>query len=122
MAVEGELPVNPGRLRHVISVEQLVTGSPQYRADGSIDQAWGTYLSSVSASIEPLRGRELYAAQQHHAEATVRFRLRWRDGITPQMRIVHGGLYYPILWVPPVDRQGIEHDMELLTTQGVKDA
>ncbi len=111
-----------GALTHLVAIERFAIGSPQQLADGSPNGEWTSHLSSVSASIEPLRGRELFAAQEHHAEATVRFRIRWRDSITPQMRIVYGGLYYPIVWVPPVDRDGRKVEMELLTTQGVSDA
>lgn len=111
--------MNPGRLREVIAIEQLTVGSPQQKPSGEPDESWTAYISNVSAGVETLRGRELFQAQEHHAEAAVRFRVRWRAGITANMRILHRGLYYNIVFVPPADRSGKQHDMELLTTQGV---
>lgn len=114
--------IKAGALTHVVTIQTFAIGSPQQLADGSPNGEWATHLSNVSAEIKPLSGRELYAAQEHHAEARVRFNIRWRDSITPQMRVVYGGLYYPIVWVPPVDRDGRKEEMELLTTQGVKES
>lgn len=108
-----------GKLRHSVTIQSLVTGSPDQLPSGEPNVAWTNYLTGVSADIQPLRGRELFAAQEHHSEATVRFVVRWRAGITDTMRVVHAGLYYGIVWVPPVDRAGKQRDLELLTKQGV---
>lgn len=113
--------IKAGDLRHLVTIQRLVSGSPQQKPSGEPDTAWADYLTNVSASIEPLRGKELYAAQEHRSEATVRIRMRWRDGITAAMRIVHGGLYYNIVWVPVYDRDGKRVELDLLTTQGVND-
>ena len=39
-------------------------------------------------SIEPLQGRELFAAQEHHSETEVRIRIRYRSDVTPGARVV----------------------------------
>ncbi|MFS0820761.1 phage head closure protein [Bacillus sp. 1P02SD] len=42
-------------------------------------------VAKVWASIEPLRGRELFAAQQENVEVTTRIRIRYRKGIDRTM-------------------------------------
>lgn len=108
-----------GRLRHQVTIEQYALGSPQQTPTGEPDGAWATYLSSVSAEWVTLSGRALFAAQEHHAEVRGIWRIRWRTGITDKMRVVHNGLYYPILWVPPYDKAGKQWQMDLECAQGV---
>jgi len=43
---------------------------------------------TVWASREPLRGREYFAAAAAQAETTVRYKMRYREGITSDMRLV----------------------------------
>lgn len=85
-----------GKLRHRVSLQEQSATSD---AMGSASEAWTDFAVGCAASIEPLSGRELYAAQQHHAEVTVRVRLRYREGVLPSMRVVHRGVAYPILYV-----------------------
>lgn len=40
------------------------------------------------ASREPLRGREFFAANAEQAEISVRYKVRYRPGITTKMRII----------------------------------
>lgn len=110
-----------GALRHRVTIQRLTAGSPQQKPSGEADMDWATLYQNVPAAIEPLRGRELYAAQEHHSEATVRIRIRWVDDVTAGDRFVFDDLYYGIVWVPPVDKKGKQFDMELLTRQGVND-
>lgn len=44
-------------------------------------------IRDVMAIIEPVSGREYWIASQSNREATVRFVIRYRDGITDNMRI-----------------------------------
>lgn len=113
------MTLNAGSLRHLITIQRLVAGSPQQKPSGEPDVSWGTFLANVSASIEPLRGRELFAAQEHHSEVTTRIRLRYREGIEAAMRVVFEGLYYDILVV--LDKQMRHVELELLVKQGMSD-
>lgn len=109
---------HPRRYRHAVSIEQKVVGSPAQKADGSPDFEWVEGLSGVSAEIEPLRGRELFAAQEHHSEVTTRICVRYREGIDATMRVVHEGVYYSIVAV--LD-SGMRHrELELLCKSGVR--
>jgi SPP1 family predicted phage head-tail adaptor len=107
-----------GRLKHRVVVQHLVTGSPQYTPSGETSREW-TDLVTVWASIEPLRGRELFAAQEHAAETEVRIRIRYREGIVPAMRVYHEDKYYDILSV--IDPDYKHRELELLCSTGVID-
>lgn len=107
-----------GKLRHTVVIESLVTGSPQRHPNGELVQEWTAYLAGVSAMVEPLSGRELFAAQEEHSEATTRVRIRYREGIAADMRVVFGGQYYDIVSV--IDR-GMRHvELWLMCKSGVK--
>lgn len=42
---------------------------------------------TVWAAREPIRGREFFAAAAAQAETTVRYKIRYREGITSEMRL-----------------------------------
>lgn len=63
--------------------------------DGSPIESWDTFAYAF-AKVEPLVGREFWAAQAVQAEKTVKFTLRWRGDLTPAMRIVFDGKTYKI--------------------------
>jgi SPP1 family predicted phage head-tail adaptor len=107
-----------GRLRHRITLQQLVAGSPQQKATGEPDESWVDYLETW-ASVEPLSGRELFAAQEHHSEITTRIRVRYRAGITAKMRVVFGQGIYNIHAILNREMRNIE--LELLCSQGMND-
>lgn len=108
-----------GRLSHKITIQNLVLGSPQTLPSGKRNDAWTDYLADIWAEWVTLRGGALFTAQAHHAEVNGIWRIRWRDGITSKMRIVHNSLYYEILYVPPFDRNGKKVDMELECSEGL---
>ena len=53
-------------------------------------------VATVWAAVEPLQGREFIAAQAAVSEVSARIRMRYRPGITPAMRVVHGADVYGI--------------------------
>ena len=108
-----------GRLRHKVDIEQLVAGSPNQTAEGAPDESWAVYLNDIWASVEPLSGRELFSAQEHHSEVTVRVRVRYRTGITAKMRVVFESKNYNILYV--LDPEERHRELQLLCTEGLND-
>ena len=108
-----------GTLRHSVTIQHLVTGSPSQNAYGEPSESWNALYTEIAAEWITLSGRALFAAQEHHAEVRGIWRIRWRDGITEKMRVVHGGLYYPILWVPPYDKSGRQWQLDLECSEGV---
>lgn len=98
-------PVNPGDLRH-----QIVIQSKDLRQDsfGAETPTWSTF-ATVWAAVEPLRGREYLEAKHLQAEVDVRFRIRYRDGLLPSMRISYDGRLFDIMDIIHVK----EHNREL---------
>ncbi|TKS58779.1 MAG: head-tail adaptor protein [Nitrospira sp.] len=75
-----------GTLRHLCMVQSL-----QVTRDtaGAEVQTWQD-IAAVSVAIEPLAGREFFAAQQVNAELSHRVRMRYRPGLIPTMRLQYG--------------------------------
>lgn len=86
-----------GALRHRVTIQVLdpEAGEDEY---GDPIPKWVTVYSPWAA-IEPLRGRELFTAQQAASEVTSRIRIRHRDGITTDMQVVHRSNTYKILYI-----------------------
>ena len=56
-------------------------------------------LAKLWASIEPLSGRELFAAQEANAEVTTRITLRFHKDIDRTMFVKHGVHEFEILYI-----------------------
>ena len=90
-----------GRLKHTIAIEQLDETQDSH---GEPLNTWAPYITR-RASVEPLLGREYFAARQDIAEVTTRFRLRYDSEtrlITAKMRVSYNGQYYDIE-SPPIN-------------------
>jgi SPP1 family predicted phage head-tail adaptor len=96
--------VKLGRLRHRIAIEQVAeTQDP----DGSVIESWSTY-AIAQASIEPISGREYFAAQTTQADVTHRISLRYLTGVTPKMRVKYGSRIFDILSVINTRERSVE--------------
>lgn len=78
-----------GSLRHRVTIQQKTEGSPQQNAAGEPDVSWTTYCTAY-ASINPVSGKEPFLAQQHLAQVSHKVRIRYRSGITADMRVLFG--------------------------------
>lgn len=105
-----------GTLRHRIIIERKVAGSPQQNALGEPDTVWTTYLV-VSASVDPVTGKEPFIAQEHLSRVSTKIRMRYRAGVTHDMRVSFNGNVYDIKAVLNWGERNIE--MLLLCEQGV---
>jgi len=102
-----------GHLRHTLVIEEATETRD---AHGQAVASWSTF-ATVPGSLEPLSGREVFAASQVQAEVTARARIRYLAGITPKMRIVFESKIYAITAV--IDRELKHRDLELLLAEGV---
>ena len=84
-----------GKLRHRVTIEQQVAGSPNQFDTGEPDEAWATF-ATVWASVRPLSGRELFLAQQAESRVEAEIEIRWITGVTAGMRVSASGVYYNI--------------------------
>lgn len=84
-----------GDYRHFVTIQEPV------ETTDDLGQAVTTYrdTATVHAAVEPLEGRELFAAQAIHAEVTTRVRIRFRPGVTSRHRIVYGARIMNVLSV-----------------------
>lgn len=105
-----------GALRHTLVIEQPTETQD---AHGQAVPSWSTF-ATVPGSLEPLNGREIFAAAQVQAEITARARIRYLAGVTAKMRITFESKIYAITAV--IDRELRHRELELLLAEGVTEA
>lgn len=103
-----------GRLRHRVTLEWL---DPEARSDsGERAPAW-VPGASVWASVEPLRGRLLFAADQANSKTTATIRMRYREDVASAtgktLRIAFRGRVYRIDG-RPIDRDERRREIEVM--------
>lgn len=91
------MAMKAGKLRHLVTIERPVKVRA---ASGDFITTWDTFLEDVYASIEPLKGKELFHAQTVNADATHTVQIRFADGVNADMRVVYKGRYLQIADVP----------------------
>ena len=90
---------DPGKYRHRITIQRYdgtVDAYGDVRDDE--DENWAD-IRTTWAAIDPVSGREFYAAEQSQSEVTHKIRCRYFEGLTPSDRIVHQGRKYRIISV-----------------------
>ena len=73
---------------------------------------------AIWAEAWPLKGREFFAAQQTQYAADVRFRIRYRDGVTREQRILWNDEPYDIIML--VDVGAARQTIEILAVNGIR--
>lgn len=106
-----------GKIRHKVQIQAYESGG---RSDsGATIMEWVT-LATVWASIEQLRGRTLFAAQQANSETTVLIKMRWRPDVAATSgettRIKHFDRIYQIEG-RPMDVDGRRRDLEIMAKE-----
>lgn len=108
--------LDAGALRHRVALQKYDGGTDDYgdllRQD---DSHWQT-MATVWAAVDPVSGREYYAAEQAQSEVTHKVRLRYRAGVTPGMRVLLGQRR---LYIRSVIDWGERHESLLLMAQEV---
>ena len=85
---------------------------------GNATDAWVT-VGTVWARVQPLRGREFFAAGQMQAAAELRMVIRWRADVLTTWRVLWNGQAHEIM-APPADIDGQRHWPELMVASGVR--
>lgn len=96
-------------MKHIITVQSRAESTDAY---GGLIYTWSDF-AKVWAEVDPLKGRELIAAQAAQSEITVRFVVRFVDGIDSTMRILHEGAAYNIM-APPINTGGMNRELVIL--------
>ena len=92
-----------GVLRHRVTLQEKTVTEDELKQQTEV---W-TDIASVWASVEPLSGREYYAAKQIHADISVKITMRYRRDVCPEMRVVFNKAIYEILSVINSERKNI---------------
>ena len=98
--------IDPGKMRHRITFQSF-SGAVDTFGDplqGSEDQ-WND-VATVWAAIDPVSGREFYAAEQSQSEVTHKIRCRYRPGLTTAMRIKLGNRLFQIVSIINWEERG----------------
>lgn len=74
-----------GRMRQRVKIQNRVEARNGY---GELITTWST-LATVWASVEPIRGREFFEAEQVQSEISTRVRIRYYEGVTAEMRLLY---------------------------------
>lgn len=96
--------MEPGQLDRRITIQQRVLGNPPVTGAGEENSTWQE-VATVWAARRDVRGEEFLAQFGRQAEVTCTFKLRYRAGITPQMRVVDGGETYEIQHIARLGRK-----------------
>jgi len=109
------LRIRAGRFRHRLTLQKK---TETRTASGDVAYTWVTD-STVWGAIEPLTGKEIFAASQTQSELSVRVLIRYHATIATTWRIVNDGLAYSILSISNSDSR--DRIMEIMCSQGVKE-
>lgn len=86
--------LKPSELNRRITLQQVTTTTD---AEGIATETWTDVVMLWSSRL-PMSGQEYFAAASTGADITVKYRIRYRPGITAAMRLVdqHDGRIYKI--------------------------
>lgn len=108
--------VRAGDMRHVIAIQQRSDALDAY---GQPSLAWTTVFT-CRAAIQWTPGTEVFAAASRNARAPAVFRIRYRAGVVPSMRIVHDSRVFNVTSV--VDQDGRREQLLLTAEELVGEA
>jgi SPP1 family predicted phage head-tail adaptor len=91
-----------GELDRRITIQSFTESVNDFREK---EKTWSDFVSSVPAKREHLSGGEQFDAAEKSSQVKVRFKIRWMNGVTKQMRIVEGSDIYDIEEIEEVDRR-----------------
>lgn len=101
------MSLDAGELRHRITIQRPIQS--QDPETGQLTTNWAAVATDIAAAIKPLSVREFVAAKAMQSEVTARIVIRYRTGLTAQMRILHGSkIYNPQGWLADPD-SGLEY-------------
>lgn len=91
--------IDPGKMRYRVTFQKF-TGTLDSFGDPlqSDDSQWPD-VATVWAAIDPISGKEFYAAEQSQSSVTHKVRCRYRAGVETAMRIKCGARRFEIISV-----------------------
>lgn len=107
--------IDPGRLRHLVTLKRPGTRTPG-QGGGYSQKMRPVVDAEVWAEIRPLQGNERQLAMQTKANATHRVFMRYRPDVTAYFELIHEGRTLKIV-APPIDPNEMHEDLELLVRE-----
>lgn len=100
--------INPGELRHRITIQKCNSNQNNYgEIDINATITWSDVVT-VRAGIYPISGKEFFAAETVNSEITHKVKIRYIEGISPNMRIKFNNRIFSIESVINFQERGIE--------------
>lgn len=101
--------MNPGQLNKRITIQQ------ESATQNSFGEPTGTWsdIATVWASINPIVGKEYFAAETVKSEVSHKIKIRYKAGITPDMRVKFGSRYFQIIG-PPINFKEQNVELQLM--------
>lgn len=86
--------MRPGSLRHIITFQKLDDNQDDFgEQENYID------FKKVRAEVLPISGKEFYVAESEVSSLSHKIRIRFVEGITPNMRIKFNNRYLKINYI-----------------------
>ena len=104
-----------GQLRHRVSIQEPEETQNLY---GEPEVTWTNVATGIWAGIEPLRGREFFAAKQYNSEIDAKIVMRYRSDVTAKMRVLHSSNEYYVDSVINVGERNRE--LQLMCTRSME--
>lgn len=106
------MSVSFGRHVHSVIIQSPVEVKDAY---GEADITSWVDVATVFASVEPIGGREFFAAGQVQATTTHRVRCRYVAGVVPKYRVLFGSRAFDI--DRPINVEERNKELEILATE-----
>jgi SPP1 family predicted phage head-tail adaptor len=105
------------KMRHRVDIEELIVSIDS--DDGAQTESWEKLEKNVPASINPLSGRELIAANAVQSSINTRIVIRYREDLKPSMRVINQNIIYNIKAIIPDPT--LRHHITLMCESGLND-
>lgn len=89
--------IDPGKMRHRITFQSFTGTTDSFGDPLSADDSNWKNEATLWAAIDPISGKEFYAAQQSQSEVSHKVRCRYQSGLTTAMRIKFGARKFKII-------------------------
>lgn len=87
--------MNPGLLRHKITIQQKDNTKNDY---GEPNGEWEDVYANTWAKIAHLSGKQLWEAEKVNSKITHEVIIRYKAGIKSSMKVIFGDRYFEIMY------------------------